>query len=116
MRDAVEASGVKDVRVTPLPQNAGIALQGPRAAAILLLEEQGKLATSDSVSKFLPDYPTGHLIAHQLEEHMRKAGKIGPEVERITRQGRLSPDLWMQGATGSPVAPDALLAATYELL
>jgi hypothetical protein len=61
---------------------------------------------------YLPDYPIGHLIAHQLEEHMRKAGKIGPEVERITRQGRLSPDLWMQGAAGAPVGPEALLAAT----
>ena len=61
---------------------------------------------------YLPDYPIGHLIAHQLEEHMKKAGKIGPEVERITRQGRIAPDLWMQGATGSPVGPEALLAAT----
>jgi hypothetical protein len=65
---------------------------------------------------YLPDYPIGHLIAHQLEEHMKKAGKIGPEVERITRQGRIAPDLWMQGATGAPVGPDALLAATEQAL
>jgi hypothetical protein len=65
---------------------------------------------------YLPDYPIGHLIAHQLEEHMRKAGKIGPEVERVTRQGRIAPDLWMQGATGSPVGPDALLAAAERAL
>ena len=65
---------------------------------------------------YLPDYPIGHLIAHQLEEHMRKAGKVGPEVERIARQGRIAPDLWMQGATGAPVGPDALLAATARAL
>ncbi len=65
---------------------------------------------------YLPDYPIGHLIAHQLEEHMRKAGGIGPEVERMARQGRLSPDLWMKGATGAPVGPEALLAATERAL
>jgi CubicO group peptidase (beta-lactamase class C family) len=33
------------------------------AVAILMLAEQGKLALDDSISKFLPDYPThGHLI------------------------------------------------------
>ncbi len=65
---------------------------------------------------YLPDYPIGHLIAHQLEEHMRKAGKIGPEIERVTRQGSIAPDLWMQGATGAPVGPEALLAATERAL
>ncbi|HWR54307.1 MAG TPA: hypothetical protein VN428_24585 [Bryobacteraceae bacterium] len=65
---------------------------------------------------YLPDYSIGHLIAHQLEEHIRKAGKIGPEVERITRQGRLTPDLWMKGATGAPVGAEAMLAATERAL
>jgi hypothetical protein len=65
---------------------------------------------------YLPDYPIGHFIAHQLEEHMRTVGKIGPEVERVARQGRIAPDLWMQGATGAPVGPDALLAATARAL
>jgi hypothetical protein len=65
---------------------------------------------------YLPDYPIGHLIAFQMEEQMKKAGKIGPEFERIARQGRLAPDLWMEGATGKPVGPDALLAATERAL
>ena len=65
---------------------------------------------------YLPDYPIGHFIAHQLEEHMRTAGKIGPEIERVTRQGSIAPDLWMQGATGAPVGPEALLAATERAL
>jgi hypothetical protein len=65
---------------------------------------------------YLPDYPIGHLIAHQLEEYMKKAGRIGPEVERVARQGRIAPDLWMEGATGAPVGPDALLAAAERAL
>ncbi len=65
---------------------------------------------------YLPDYPLGHMIAFQLEEHMEKAGKLGPEFERIARQGRIAPDLWMKGATGFPVGPEALLAAAERAL
>jgi hypothetical protein len=65
---------------------------------------------------YLPDYPIGHMIAFQLEEHMKKTGKIGPEFERVARQGRLAPDLWMKGATGSPVGPEALLSAVDQAL
>jgi hypothetical protein len=63
---------------------------------------------------YLPDYPLGHMIAFQLEEHMKQSGKIGPEFERVARQGRIAPDLWMKGATGAPVGPEALLAATQR--
>jgi hypothetical protein len=65
---------------------------------------------------YLPDYPMGHLIAFQLERHVEKAGAVGPEIERMARQGRLSPDLWMKGAVGTPVGPEALLSATTEAL
>ncbi len=65
---------------------------------------------------YLPDYPLGHIIAFQLEEHMKKAGKLGPEFERVARQGAITPDLWMTGAVGSPVGPEALLAATERAL
>jgi hypothetical protein len=65
---------------------------------------------------YLPDYPIGHMIAFQLEEHMKKSGRIGPEFERFARQGRVAPDLWMKGATGSPVGPEALLSAAEQAL
>jgi hypothetical protein len=65
---------------------------------------------------YLPDYPIGHMIAFQLEEHMQKTGKIGPEFERVVLQGRIAPDLWMKNATGSPVGPEALLGATERAL
>jgi hypothetical protein len=65
---------------------------------------------------YLPDYPIGHLIAFQIEEQMKKAGNIGSEVERIAKMGRVSPDMWMENATGKPVGAEALLAATERAL
>jgi hypothetical protein len=65
---------------------------------------------------YLPDYPIGHLIAFQIEEQMKKAGSIGPEFERMAKMGRVTPDLWMEQATGKPVSADALLAATDQAL
>jgi hypothetical protein len=65
---------------------------------------------------YLPDYPIGHLIAFQIEEQMKKTGSIGPEFERMAKMGRVTPDLWMENATGKPVSADALLAATSDAL
>jgi hypothetical protein len=65
---------------------------------------------------YLPDYPIGHTIAFQIEEQMKKAGSIGPEFERMARMGRITPDLWMERATGRPVGPEALLEATQQAL
>ncbi len=65
---------------------------------------------------YLPDYPIGHMIAFQIEEQIRKAGKVGPEFERIATFGRVAPDLWMEHATRAPVGPEALLRATENAL
>jgi oligoendopeptidase F len=65
---------------------------------------------------YLPDYPIGHMIAFQIEEAMNKAGAIGPEFERMTKTGRLTPDQWMKIATGKPVGPDAILTAAARAL
>ncbi len=65
---------------------------------------------------YLPDYPIGHLIAHQIEAQMQKAGNIGPEFERITKTGSIAPDLWMKKATGAPVGAEALLVAAERAL
>lgn len=65
---------------------------------------------------YLPDYPIGQMIARQIEEQMERAGGIGPEFERMARQGRLTPDLWMTKATGAPVGPEAMLKATDKAL
>jgi hypothetical protein len=47
---------------------------------------------------------------------MKKAGSIGPEFERMAKMGRVTPDLWMENATGKPVSADALLTATEDAL
>jgi hypothetical protein len=65
---------------------------------------------------YLPDYPIGHMIALQVEEQMKKAGKIGPDFERACKIGNVTPDMWMTQATSAPVGPEALLAATGAAL
>ncbi|OJH35695.1 hypothetical protein [Cystobacter ferrugineus] len=65
---------------------------------------------------YLADYPLGHLIAFQIEEHLRKSGKLGAEFERMASQGALTPDVWMTKATGAPVSAEPLLRATEKAL
>jgi hypothetical protein len=65
---------------------------------------------------YLPDYPIGRLIAHQIEEQVRKTGQVAAEIERMSKIGNISPDLWMHEATGAPVGAGAMLAATARAL
>jgi len=75
-------------------------------------------------SLYLPDYALGHIVAFQLAAHLRRVqgapgarpGAVGAELERIARQGRLTPDAWMRGAVGDPVSVAALLAAARQVL
>ena len=65
---------------------------------------------------YLPNYPIGHLIAFQIEEHIAAKGNLGAEFERMSRYGSLPPDMWMKNATGAPVGATALLQATQRAL
>jgi hypothetical protein len=65
---------------------------------------------------YLPDYPIGAMISRQIEEHLTDAGDLGAEFERMCLAGSISPDLWMQKATGAPVGPEALLNAADRAL
>jgi hypothetical protein len=75
-------------------------------------------------SLYLPDYALGHIVAFQLAARLRQAeqaagarpGAVGAELERIARQGRLTPEAWMRGAVGGPVSAEALLAAARQTL
>jgi hypothetical protein len=65
---------------------------------------------------YLPDYPVGHMIAFQVEEQVRKNGHLGDEFERMASYGNVTPDMWMNHATGEPVGPQAMLRATKAAL
>jgi hypothetical protein len=61
---------------------------------------------------YLPDYPLGHLIAFQVEDHFgKRKGPMGAEFERICRLGSITPDAWMRQAVGAPLSAEPLLAA-----
>lgn len=63
---------------------------------------------------YTPDYPLGHLIEFQIEEHFRGLGAgapIGPEFERMARIGSVTPDRWMREAVGAPLSAAPLLQA-----
>ena len=67
---------------------------------------------------YLFNYVLGHLIAFQVEEIVAGKDKVtfAKEFERVSRQGAILPDLWMQGATGKPVSAEPMLAATARAL
>lgn len=64
---------------------------------------------------YTPDYPLGFLITFQIEQHLR-GRNLGTEMERMCRQGRIAPDVWMQQAVGSPISSQPLLDATAAAL
>jgi hypothetical protein len=87
------------------------------AAAVLLLEEQGKLSTSDAVSKFLPDYPNGDkILLEQLRKPVRyttcpaldfptaKAGSL-PRRNSSWRNSRPKPFDFRAGIETATAAP-----------
>jgi hypothetical protein len=64
---------------------------------------------------YLPNYSYGHVIHFQVEEYLR--GKnLTSELDRIFRQGRLTPQQWMTGAVGSKISTQPLLNAVTEAL
>jgi len=66
---------------------------------------------------YLPDYPLGHLIAFQIEEHFRRLNApMGPEFERLCQLGSITPDAWMRQGIDAPLSAEPLLAATERAL
>ncbi|MFQ5600243.1 MAG: hypothetical protein ACE5G2_06785 [Candidatus Krumholzibacteriia bacterium] len=64
---------------------------------------------------YLANYPLGHLIAFQLEEHFHSAA-LAAEFERVCQLGRLTPDLWMRRAVGAPLSTEPLVQAAERAL
>ena len=62
---------------------------------------------------YLSAYPIGHLIEHQIEDYI-KDKNLGTEMERMCKQGRLIPDIWMEKAVGSKISYKPLVDAAVE--
>ena len=64
---------------------------------------------------YLSNYAFGNVIEFQLEQQLK--GKSFPnEVDRIFKQGRLTPNQWMVEATGNDLSAQPLLNAAKEAL
>lgn len=64
---------------------------------------------------YIPDYFLGALIQHQIQEYLR--GKnLAEEVRRMYTLGKISPDLWMNLAVGSPVSAVSLIRSAEEAI
>ena len=64
-------------------------------------------------SLYLPNYTLGHIIAFQVEQHMKTAN-LAAEMQRMCSIGNVTPDFWMKEAVGSPITPEPLLKAAEE--
>ncbi len=70
---------------------------------------------SIEVPLYLPNYAYGQIIEYQIEEYLR--GKdFSDEVDRIFKQGMLTPQHWMTGALGSKVSAEPILRSLEQAL
>lgn len=64
---------------------------------------------------YLSAYAFGQIIEFQLDQYLE--GKdFATEVERIFRQGRLTPNVWIKQATGNPLSVQPMLEAVREVI
>ncbi len=64
---------------------------------------------------YLAHYPVGLIVAYQVEDYFTRRPLAG-EMERMCRQGRILPDIWMKSAVGSPVSAEPLIKAAEAAL
>ena len=67
---------------------------------------------------YLPNYPLGHIVQFQLEEHLAQCKtqtEFAQEYMRIYRLGRLTPKQWMMEAVGAAPSIDPILRAVDTL-
>ncbi len=64
---------------------------------------------------YLSNYAFGNVIEFQLEQQL-KGRSFPAEVNRIFKQGRLTPNQWMLEATGNDLSAQPLLKAAKEAL
>jgi hypothetical protein len=64
---------------------------------------------------YLPNYSYGQVIQFQIEEYL-KGKNFSSEIERIFKQGRLTPQQWMTGAVGSKISTQPVINALDKAL
>ena len=67
---------------------------------------------------YLPNYPLGHIVQYQLEEHLAKftdPHAFAEEYARIYRLGRLTPQQWLIRAVGAEPSIDPILRAVKQV-
>ncbi|HLP72258.1 MAG TPA: hypothetical protein VK155_05090 [Bacteroidales bacterium] len=64
---------------------------------------------------YLANYSYGHIVQFQIEEFL-KGKNLPAEIDRMFSQGRLTPQQWMVGATGSKISVQPLLNKLEEAL
>jgi hypothetical protein len=64
---------------------------------------------------YLPNYSYGQIVQFQIEEYL-KGKQLSAEIDRMYSQGRLTPQQWMMGATGSKISTKPLLDALEKAL
>ena len=67
---------------------------------------------------YLPNYPLGHIVQYQLEEHLAQfptQAAFAQEYARIYQLGRLTPKEWMIEAVGEAPSIEPILRAVDKL-
>ena len=64
---------------------------------------------------YLANYSYGQVIQFQIEEYL-KGRSFSDEIDRIYRQGRLTPQQWMIGAVGKKISTQPILNALDKAL
>jgi hypothetical protein len=64
---------------------------------------------------YLANYSYGQIVQFQIEGYL-KGKKLPDEIDRMFSQGRLTPQQWMLGATGSKISTQPLLDALQTAL
>jgi oligoendopeptidase F len=64
---------------------------------------------------YLSNYAYGNIIEFQLEQHLKQK-EFAEEVQRIFRQGQLTPNEWMRQAVGDPIDVQPMLESAADAL
>ena len=64
---------------------------------------------------YLPNYPIGRIIDFQISQFV-EGKNLADEIDRMFTQGRIVPQLWMEGAVGNRISTEPLLRATEKAI